>query len=231
MLGAAQIFDRRRHLLVVGCGLAELRQHRDAARGDVLGRGIEQRAVVGERNVVEIIFEIVDVEGGPAAVAALHALDPFAAARDRHIIVLGAGCAPHPIHRHDDHGGVVEIGIMRVVVLERPAAGPHVRALHRPVALEVEHLFRHQPVEAPFRRGVGRLARPPPSWRGRSASCPTPARRRAGNRPRSRRSPAACRCRAASPRAADNRRACRARRRPSRYWPSADRSRPCRLRR
>src|SRR6476469_7647351 len=71
-----------------------------------------QGAVVGERNVVEIIFEIVDVEGGPATVTALHALDPFAAACDRHIIFFCAGGTPHPVHRHDDHSGVVEIRII-----------------------------------------------------------------------------------------------------------------------
>ena len=37
---------------------------------------------------------------------------------------------------------------MGVVVLERPAAGTHVGPLHRPVALDVQHLLRQQPVEA-----------------------------------------------------------------------------------
>ncbi len=108
--------------MLVSRGLAELRQHRDAARGDVLGRRIEQRAVVGERDVVEVVFEVVDVEGGPAAVAALQALDPLAAARNR---LHRSPWLPMParaVHRHHHHGGVVEIGIVVVVVLERPAA-------------------------------------------------------------------------------------------------------------
>ena len=44
--------------------------------------------MIGERDVVEILFEIVDVEGGPAAIAALHALDPLAAARDRLVVFM-----------------------------------------------------------------------------------------------------------------------------------------------
>src|SRR5258707_13955672 len=80
---------RREHLAALR-GLAELGQHRDAAGGNVLGRRIEQRAVIGVRNIVEIIFEIVDVEGGPAAITALHALDPFAAARDRGIVFMAS---------------------------------------------------------------------------------------------------------------------------------------------
>ena len=50
---------------------------------------------------------------------------------------------------------------MGVVVLERPAARPHVGALHRPVALDVEHLLRQQPVE-PLLGGAS-AASPPAS--------------------------------------------------------------------
>ena len=45
-------------------------------RGHVVGRRIEQRAVIGERNVVEIVFEIVGIERRKAAVAALHPDQP-----------------------------------------------------------------------------------------------------------------------------------------------------------
>ena len=51
-------------------------------------------------------------------------------------------------HGHDDDGGVVEIGVMRVGVLEGPAAGPHLRALEGPVAFDVELLQRRQPLQA-----------------------------------------------------------------------------------
>ncbi len=114
--------------------------------------------MIGERNVVEIIFEIVDVEGGPAAIAALHALDPFAAAGDRDIIFRALRGAPRAIHRHHHDGGVVEVGIIGVVVLEGPAAGANIRPLHRPVALDVQHLLRQQPVQPLFRRRQRLLA-------------------------------------------------------------------------
>ena len=66
--------------------LAELGQHADAAGADIRGRRIEQRAMIGERNVVEIVIDIVGIEGRPAAVAALQAGDPFDAARDRLVV-------------------------------------------------------------------------------------------------------------------------------------------------
>ena len=66
--------------------LAELGQHADAARADVRGRRIEQRAVIGEGNVVEVMIDIVGIEGGPAAIAALQAVDPFDAAGDGLVI-------------------------------------------------------------------------------------------------------------------------------------------------
>ena len=65
-LGAAQIIDAAPNSGLVAARLAELRQHRDAARGHILGRRIEQRAVIGERDVVEIVLEVVGVEGAPS---------------------------------------------------------------------------------------------------------------------------------------------------------------------
>ena len=62
--------------------------------------------------------------------------------------------APRAIHRHDDDGGVVEIGIMRVAVLERPAAGTHVGPPLAPVAFHVQHLQRLQPAQPAQRGGV-----------------------------------------------------------------------------
>ena len=104
--------------------------------------------MIGERDVVEIILEIVDVESSPASVAALHAFDPFAAARDRHVIFVASRLTALPIHRHHDHRGVIEIGVIGIVVLECPTARTRGRAFHSPVALEVEHLPRLQPVQA-----------------------------------------------------------------------------------
>ena len=49
----------------------------------ILGWGIEQGAVIGKRDIVEIAVIVVRVEGAPAAVAALQSGGPFAAALDR----------------------------------------------------------------------------------------------------------------------------------------------------
>ena len=168
-LGAAQIVDAARHRRAACRRLAELRQHRQAARGDVLGRRIEQRAVIGERDVVEIVIFVVGVERAPGAVLALHADDPFARARDRGVVVLAAGQVLHAVHRHGDDGGVVDVGIMRVGVLEGPAARADVGPPRDPVAADVEDLLRHQPIEPALdlRRPCAR--RRLPAARGRRA--------------------------------------------------------------
>ena len=88
--------------------------------------------MVGERDVVEVIFEIIDVESRRAAVAALHALDPLAAAGDRGIVAVAPVGALGAIHRHHHDRGVVEVGIVVVVVLEGPAAGAYPPGASRP---------------------------------------------------------------------------------------------------
>ena len=48
-----------------------------------------------------------------------------------------------PVQGHQDHGRVVEVGVEVVVVLKRPAAGGHVRALDLPVARHRDLLVDH----------------------------------------------------------------------------------------
>ena len=145
--------------------------------------------------------------------------------------IVAAAEPLHAIHRHHDHGGVVDVGIMRVGVLERPAAGPHVRPPRHPVALDVEHLQRHQPIEALARLRDRALAadleQRVAGERG------VPHRRHAGLAiglvvlaP-----PAACRSTCARSRAADRPPDSRARRTSSRCWPWPGRSRRGRPRR
>jgi len=55
-----------------------LGQQGQTAPGEVRGRRIEQRAVIGERDVVEIVVGIVGIEGAEAAIPALQTDDPFA---------------------------------------------------------------------------------------------------------------------------------------------------------
>ena len=86
---------------------------------------------------------------------------------------------------------------MRVAVLERPAAGAHVRPPLAPVASHLELLQRLQPARGRASRRAGLamgLRRPrPPAAPGSRARCPRPGKRRAGSRLRRRRPPAACR--------------------------------------
>src|SRR5262249_36631767 len=48
----------------------------ESAAGEIFRRRVEQRAVVGERNIVEEELVVVGLEGAPATVGALHAEEP-----------------------------------------------------------------------------------------------------------------------------------------------------------
>src|SRR5262245_27880385 len=71
-LGVAQEIDRALGGLEVLL-VAERAQELEPAAGQVLGRRIEQRAVIGEQDVIQVEPVVVGVEGPPAAVGALHA--------------------------------------------------------------------------------------------------------------------------------------------------------------
>ncbi len=127
---------------------AELAEQADATRRDIRARRIEQRAVIGEGDVVEIVVGVVDIEGSPAAIAALHADEPFRRAGDRFAIFRSV----QPVERQCHHRSIVEIGVMRIGVLERPTAGPKPGPRHGPIAGEIGHLAAQQPFEAAPRR-------------------------------------------------------------------------------
>ena len=84
-LRAAQVIDRTCHRRAVRRGFVDLCQHRNTAGGDVLGRRIEQCAMIGERDVVQIVVLVVGIERAPSRVVALHPQDPF--------VRRGDGCA------------------------------------------------------------------------------------------------------------------------------------------
>ena len=83
LLGVLQIGDGPRNVRVIRRLASKLAQHRQAARADIGCRRIEQGAVIGKWNVVEVMIVVIRIEGAPAAVPALHAFDPLAAARNR----------------------------------------------------------------------------------------------------------------------------------------------------
>ena len=79
--------------------------------------------MVGERDIVEVVELVVGIECAPGAVLALHADDPLARAFERDAKILTTRRFLHAIHGHGDDGGIVDVGIMRIGILERPAAG------------------------------------------------------------------------------------------------------------
>src|SRR5271163_3831686 len=94
-------------------------------------------------------MRVVGVEGTPPAIAALHADDPFCRPFD-------SGPMPFAIKTVEcqgDSGGIVDIGVMGVLILEGPPAGPQAWAPHRPIADHLPHLFCRKPVERPPNRG------------------------------------------------------------------------------
>ena len=136
--------------------------------------------MIGEGNVVQEIIGVVGVERAPAAVAAIAAPRPIRAPASN-VAASPRGLAARPRRPPDPwpspHGGVVDVGIMGVGVLEGPAAGAHVAAAARPVALDVEDLQRRQPVE-PRAGAASRSRRRPPAGVRRERGVPD--RRNAG---------------------------------------------------
>src|SRR5215471_13609567 len=103
--------------------------------------------MIGEGNIVEIIVDVVDVVRRPAAIVALHALDPLHATIDG-LVIAGTGPRPpRPVHGHDNHGGVIEVRIVWIGILESPTTWAHLRAAVRPVSGNAKNLARHQPVK------------------------------------------------------------------------------------
>jgi hypothetical protein len=104
--------------------------------------------VIGEGNIVEILVVVVGVVGAPAAIAALHAENPFAATRNRIPILPAIRKPVGTIHRHGHHRGIVDVRIIGIGIFERPSARPHVRPAFGPVALKVEDLEGLKPFQA-----------------------------------------------------------------------------------
>src|SRR5262245_16812882 len=97
--------------------VAERAQELEAASREVLRGGVEESAVIGERDIVEDHPIVVGVEGGPASVVALHPEEPRQPAFDAAVAPLGVQSARLG-ERHHHHGGVIEVGIEVVVILE-----------------------------------------------------------------------------------------------------------------
>src|SRR6516165_5154887 len=93
-------------------------------------------------------MRVVGIEGAPSAVAALHADDPLRRAVDR----VAIACRIKAVEGERDRGGVVEIGIMGVLKLERPSTGTQAGTSGRPIADHLQNLLALQPVQSPLQR-------------------------------------------------------------------------------
>src|SRR5437660_1774919 len=101
--------------------------------------------VVRERNLVQVIARVVHIEGGEAAVLALHPDEPVEGPTQRKREAPGIG---GPVHRPGDGRGIVEVGVVAVGALESPAPAREVRTTRPPVARIVEQLPRLEPLES-----------------------------------------------------------------------------------
>jgi hypothetical protein len=150
-LRAADEVDGALHRLEVA-RISERAEQLEPAPREVLGGGVEERAVIGERDVVQVEAVVVRVERRPAAVLVLHPEEPAHAALLGEPHAIGVEAADL-LERHEDHGGVVEVRIEVVAVLEGPAARLHVRPLYAPVA-GGEDLLAEHPLGGAHQRGV-----------------------------------------------------------------------------
>ena len=112
--------------------------------GNVARRRIQQRAMIGERDRVQIVTGVVRIERAKSAVAALHADEPVKGTP--HAVCI-AGRVARLMHRPNDDCRIVKIGVIAVRELERPAPARQIRSTHAPVAGFIEELSRLQPVE------------------------------------------------------------------------------------
>ena len=128
--------------------------------------------MIGKRDVVEIKVRVLRIERAPAAVGGLHADDPVARTSNR----IGVGGVTVPVQQHADHSGVVDIGVVRVFVLECPAARREAGPSHAPVARDVVDL----PLDKPGAGAIGLDARLGQRVSGQAG---VPDRRQAGLAP------------------------------------------------
>ena len=115
------------------------------AASDVWTRRILHCVVVGERNILQNAPITGAVERGPSAIVVLHRQQPARATASRRAIRIAARAH----QRHYDHGRVVAVGELRVVILEEPSTGRGGRVEVRHPIARNPTLFRHQPLGRP----------------------------------------------------------------------------------
>src|SRR4051794_24307117 len=102
--------------------------------GHVGARGVGDLTEVTEGEGGDEAAVVVDVEGSPATVSALHAERPGHGPLVGGVPARRAGfLEARPVEGQDDLGGVVDVGVVVVGELECPSAGSQTGAAHGPV--------------------------------------------------------------------------------------------------
>src|SRR5207244_2549385 len=98
-----------------GCGnsgmvrsVADLGEEAQTTGGHISRWRVEQRAMIRERDVVQVVVRVVGIEGGPPTVPALHTDDPFGGA----VYGLAIAGRIESVESESNRGRVVEIGIV-----------------------------------------------------------------------------------------------------------------------
>src|SRR6266566_6297710 len=123
------------------------RQRLQRVGADVCTRLVRDLAEVAERQLVEPVSFVVDVEGAPTAAARLHPGGPRKAALD------GASPEAETAQRKCDDGRVVDVRVEVVLELERPAPRSKVGLTDRPVPGN-RHLLADQPIAGAAQGGM-----------------------------------------------------------------------------
>ncbi len=147
LLFTPDVVDRIHHQRV-GHIFAQATQSFHHVGCDVDTGRIQGFTKVAERDQGHQFFVVVLVEGCPGSIAASHPHHPAQATGDRgrdsllEFRVVGVAAGQHD----QGHGGVVDVGVDIVLVLESPAPGFQFGALHFPVAPGFD-LLTQQPID------------------------------------------------------------------------------------
>src|SRR5262245_37371574 len=103
-------------------------------RGHILTGRVDHVSEVAERQLVQPVAGVVDIEGAPAPVRRLHPDEPIEAALN--------GLRPDSelAQPETDHRGIVDVRVEVVFELEGPPSRLQVGAANRPVALDADLL-------------------------------------------------------------------------------------------
>ncbi len=134
---------------------ADICEHFDDMGGDVGRRRVDDLAEVAERQAVGERAGVVGVEGAPGSVPGLHAEGPAHRPADRRLDAPGVGMGDAAQRQHH-LGGVVDVRVVVVLELERPATGAESGSAHLPVPGAVDLLGQYPVGRLDQLRVVGR---------------------------------------------------------------------------